>query len=125
MCTSKTTVVTRGHGEETDYDRRPENAYPSDLQMAPNKYYVASAGSRDNGSIAPGPVSSRTRRKLTQALKEGRQVTLSAEVYGSEESSDKEEFEQAVTVAGQSERMDRVSQRSGRCCRGSGRDNSN
>jgi len=108
-----TTVSSHSHDEEVDSDRGLENAYLPDPRTTLNKLHVVSAGSRDIGSSAPGPVSSRTRRKLTQGLRDGRQVSLSAEVHASEESSDEEEFEQAVTVSRQSERMDRVDQCSG------------
>ena len=86
---------------------------PPDPQAALNKLHVASAGSRDTRSSDPGPVASRTRRKLTQALKDARHVTLSAEVHASEESSDEDEFEQAVAVTRQSERLDQVHRHSG------------
>ena len=40
-------------------------------------------------------------------------MTLSAEVHAGEESSDEDEFEQAVAVTRQSERLDQVHQHSG------------
>ena len=40
-------------------------------------------------------------------------MTLSAEVHASEESSDEDEFEQAVTVTRQTERLDQVHRHSG------------
>jgi len=109
MSVNETAVVTHSHSKETDSDRIMLTPPPPDSQAALNKFYIASTGSHDNGSGVPGPV----RRKLVQALREGQQVTLSAEVHRSEESSNEEEFEQAVTVASQSERMDQVNQRSG------------
>jgi len=77
------------------------------------KYFVASDRSHDKGSTAPEPVSSRTRRKLLQARKDGWQVTTSAEVYNEMESSSEEENVQAVATAERSERLIRDSRLSG------------
>ena len=77
------------------------------------KYFVANDGSHDKRFTAPEPVSSRTRRKLLQARKDGRQVTTSTEVCKSIESSSEEENLQAVAMAEKSERMVHDSRLSG------------
>ena len=71
------------------------------------------AGSRDIGFSTQDPVLSRTRRKLSQALKDARQGVTSAEMQASDESSDEDDVEYAVAMVGQTERVDQSVQCSG------------
>lgn len=77
-----------------------------DSQAALNKFYVAGTGSRDNGPGVPDPISSRTTRKLAQANRDGKQVTVSAEVHEDEKSSDEDEDGQIVSATKPPTRME-------------------
>jgi len=108
------TEVSCSHDEEFYSDRGPEKVNPPDPNAAlMYKYFVANDGSHDKGSTAPEPISSRTRRKLLQAGKDGRQVVTSADVCNAMGSSSEEEIEQATATARKSERLFRDSRLSG------------
>ena len=77
------------------------------------KCFVANDVSHDKGFTAPESVSSRSRRKLLQARKDGRQVTTSAEVCNEMESLSEEENLHAVAMAEKSERLVRDSRLGG------------
>ena len=91
------TVVPSSHGEEFFSDQGPEKVNPPEpLATLNEKYIVAHDKPHDSRFIIPKPVSSRTRRKLQLDKHDGKQVTLSAEVYSEmEPSSNDEEAEVA------------------------------
>ena len=71
---------------------------PEPLATLNEKYIVAHDKPHDSRFIIPEPVSSRTRRKLQLDKHDGKQVTLSAEVYSEMEPSSNDE-EAEVQVA--------------------------
>ena len=104
--TSEATTVPCGHKGGAVSDGGIERDQSPGPCATLKKSIVATAGSRDHESSAPAPVSSRTRKKLMLLHQDGRQAVTSAEVHRSEESSDEDEYEQAVTVGGRCEKLD-------------------